>query len=124
MGESKGTYSNTRGASSYSSSSSSTNSSVRKMKDKLMGSSPMRMSGSTASVAMGLLAGAGVGVLAGILMAPDKGTTTRRRVADSASWVGRGITEALGSNKKRMGSSQQGRNTRGRMDNMTDGSEF
>ncbi|WP_242927742.1 YtxH domain-containing protein [Pontibacter vulgaris] len=55
-------------------------------------------------VAIGLLAGAGVGVLAGILLAPDKGRITRRRVADSAAWVGRGITDVVTSGKEKVGS--------------------
>lgn len=51
---------------------------------------------------MGLLAGASVGVLAGILMAPDSGRITRRRLSDSAAWVGRGINEKLGAGKTRV----------------------
>lgn len=53
----------------------------------------------TLGVAMGLLAGASVGVLAGILMAPDSGRITRRRLSDSAAWVGRGINEKLRAGK-------------------------
>ena len=101
LGESKGTYSSSRGSSSYGS---STNSSVRQMKQKQFKVPSMASGGSAAGLAMGILAGAGVGVLAGILMAPDKGTTTRRRVADSASWVGRGITEAFSSSKNKVNS--------------------
>lgn len=53
---------------------------------------------------MGLLAGASVGVLAGILMAPDSGRITRRRLSDSAAWVGRGINEKLGAGKTKIDS--------------------
>jgi hypothetical protein len=128
LGEAKSTYSSNKG--SYSSTrgmGSSTNSSVRQIKDKLTSaSSSMQESGSAGTIALGLLAGAGVGVLAGILIAPDKGETTRRRVADSASWVGRGITEAFGS-KGKMGSwvgkgeSKQGDST---IDNMIEDARY
>ncbi|MHC2993068.1 hypothetical protein OB13_16340 [Pontibacter sp. HJ8] len=104
LGEAKSNYSSNKG--NYSSTKgmdSSTNSSVRQIKDKLTSTGSRQESGSAGTIALGLLAGAGMGVLAGILIAPDKGKTTRRRVADSASWVGRGITEAFGS-KSKMGS--------------------
>ena len=101
LGESKGTYSSSRGSSAYDS---STNSSVRQTKDKQFKVPSLTSGGSATGLAMGLLAGASVGVLAGILMAPDKGATTRRRVADSASWVGRGITEAFSSSKNKVNS--------------------
>jgi gas vesicle protein len=61
-------------------------------------------SSGTLGVAMGLLAGASVGVLAGILMAPDSGRITRRRLSDSAAWVGRGINEKLQGTKDKSGS--------------------
>ncbi len=119
LGESKSTYSNT-------------NSSIRQMKEKRTGSEAEqnikrdRMGyrihgegasgssmagkgmagnngGGAAKVAVGLLAGAGVGVLAGILLAPSKGQVTRRKVSDSAAWVGRGITDAVNSGRQRVG---------------------
>jgi gas vesicle protein len=114
LGESKGTYSNT-------------NSSIRQMKEKRAGSeteqdikrdrmgyriqgegtsgSSMagKNDGGAAKVAVGLLAGAGVGVLAGILLAPSKGQVTRRKVSDSAAWVGRGITDVVNSGRQRVG---------------------
>lgn len=128
LGEAKSNYSSNKG--NYSSTKgmeSSTNSSVRQIKDKLTNaSSSMQESGSAGAIALGLLAGAGMGVLAGILIAPDKGKTTRRRVADSASWVGRGITEVFGS-KGKMGSwvgkgeSRQGDST---IDNMIQDAKY
>ena len=120
LGESKSTYSNTpRTSSTYShvgkeSSEGATHSSVREPKhqpqaqQRTVYSSGSRKATSAGShsessgalgVAMGLLAGAGVGVLAGILMAPDSGRITRRRLSDSAAWVGRGINEKLGTGK-------------------------
>ncbi|SIT94750.1 YtxH domain-containing protein [Pontibacter indicus] len=120
LGESKSTYSNTpRTSSTYSqvgkeSSESTTYSSVREPKQqpqvqqRTVYSSDSRKSSSygsqkessgTLGVAMGLLAGASVGVLAGILMAPDSGRITRRRLSDSAAWVGRGINEKLGTGR-------------------------
>ncbi|MFD3002050.1 YtxH domain-containing protein [Pontibacter toksunensis] len=41
----------------------------------------------------GLLAGAGVGVLAGLLLAPEKGTATRRKVTESAKKYTDQLTE-------------------------------
>lgn len=126
LGESKGTYSNSAKASqgntsnkssqSYSSygTDSDTNSSIRGRNRKpISGSSSARSSKNRSSqkgssgastVAFGLLAGAGVGVLAGILMAPDSGKTTRRRLSDSAAWVGRGITEKFQNSKGKVDS--------------------
>jgi hypothetical protein len=104
LGEQKGTYNNT-------------NSSIRQIRQQeertpehssrgtgMSGRSKSNSTSGAGSVAVGLLAGAGVGVLAGILMAPQKGEVTRRRVSDSASWIGRGITEALGSGKTKVNS--------------------
>lgn len=101
LGESKGTFS-----SASKSSHNATNSSIREKKEEKKhrrDKSSMASSGAT-GIAMGILAGAGVGVLAGILMAPDKGSTTRRRLSDSAAWVGRGITETLHNSKGKMNS--------------------
>jgi gas vesicle protein len=111
LGESKGTYSNTSKAqqgyapreTGY-----TTNSSIREMKkspqtDWSSSYSSNKGSGAT-GIAVGLLAGAGMGVLAAILMAPDKGRTTRRRLSDSAAWVGRGITEKFQNNKGKIDS--------------------
>lgn len=109
LGETKSTYSNTP-RSTYGQvgrevSGNVTHSSVREQQSQRSmqkGTSTRRYSSSSASessgtlgVAMGLLAGASVGVLAGILMAPDSGRITRRRLSDSAAWVGRGINEKL-----------------------------
>ncbi|MFD2248229.1 YtxH domain-containing protein [Pontibacter ruber] len=103
LGEDKATYSNT-------------NSSVRQVRQKestgyessrgRIGSSSRSGStgGGVGAVAVSLLAGAGVGVLAGMLMAPQKGQVTRRRVADSASWLGRGITDAFSTSKNKVNS--------------------
>ncbi|GGG25734.1 YtxH domain-containing protein [Pontibacter amylolyticus] len=120
LGEAKSTYSNTpRSSSTHSyvgreSSGNVTHSSIREPKhqpqpqQRTVYSSGSRKdsssgshgeSSSTLGVAMGLLAGASVGVLAGILMAPDSGRITRRRLSDSAAWVGRGINEKLGTGR-------------------------
>jgi gas vesicle protein len=112
LGESKGTYSNTskaqQGYAAPRETGYTTNSSIREMKkgpqtDWSSSYSSNKGSGAT-GIAMGLLAGAGVGVLAAILMAPDKGRTTRRRLSDSAAWVGRGITEKFQNNKGKIDS--------------------
>ncbi|WP_299702827.1 YtxH domain-containing protein [uncultured Pontibacter sp.] len=126
LGEAKSTYSNTPKSSSstYShvgkeTSGNVTHSSVRESKHqpqtqqrtvyssgsrKASSSSSYGESSGTLGVAMGLLAGASVGVLAGILMAPDSGRITRRRLSDSAAWVGRGINEKLQGGKDKSGS--------------------
>lgn len=127
LGESKTTYSNTPSSATYSqvgretnrTSTHTTHSSVREQRQiaapaqnaKQHGSSNRTSaagrreeSGRTLGVAMGLLAGASVGVLAGILMAPDSGRITRRRLSDSAAWVGRGINEKLGTGKGKVDS--------------------
>lgn len=119
LGETKSTYSNTP-RSTYSQvgkevGSNVTHSSVREQqkpqRSMQTGITTPGYSGSSSSessgalgVAMGLLAGAGVGVLAGILMAPDSGRITRRRLSDSAAWVGRGISEKLQGSKDKTGS--------------------
>ncbi|WP_347159803.1 YtxH domain-containing protein [Pontibacter chitinilyticus] len=51
----------------------------------------------TGKLAVGLLAGAGVGVLAGMLLAPDKGKVLRQQVVDSATKVGDQVKEKVSS---------------------------
>ena len=123
LGEAKSTYSNTpRSSSTHSyvgkeSSESVTHSSIREPKQQAQTHTQQRTAYSggrlksssgahgensgTLGVALGLLAGASVGVLAGILMAPDSGRITRRRLSDSAAWVGRGINEKLGTGQSK-----------------------
>jgi gas vesicle protein len=126
LGEAKSTYSNTPNSSSFTHShvgreisGNVTHSSVREPKHqsqtqqrsvyssgsrKTSSSSSYGESSGTLGVTLGLLAGASVGVLAGILMAPDSGRITRRRLSDSAAWVGRGINEKLQGSKDKSGS--------------------
>ncbi|MES2590706.1 MAG: YtxH domain-containing protein [Bacteroidota bacterium] len=40
---------------------------------------------STGKVVLGVLAGAAVGALVGVLFAPDKGTETRKKIAESST---------------------------------------
>lgn len=40
---------------------------------------------STGKVVLGVLAGAAVGALVGVLFAPDKGTETRKKIAESSN---------------------------------------
>lgn len=71
LGENKSTY--------------TTNSSVRQMKQK---DTTSKRSSGGGKLAVGLIAGAAAGAIAGILMAPEKGKVTRKKVADSASKFG------------------------------------
>ncbi|MDX5422819.1 MAG: YtxH domain-containing protein [Hymenobacteraceae bacterium] len=52
-------------------------------------------SGGGGMVALSLLAGAGVGVLAGMLLAPEKGKDLRRQVANSASRIGNQMSDSV-----------------------------
>ncbi|MBB6610874.1 YtxH domain-containing protein [Pontibacter sp. Tf4] len=55
-------------------------------------------------VIAGVLAGAGVGILAGILLAPEKGKDLRKQVANSASRIGDRVTKSFGSTKDKVSS--------------------
>lgn len=72
-------------------------SSLHQMKQKDTSSKKKKKNKSGAAGAggftAGLLAGAGVGVLAGILLAPEKGTATRRKVTESAKKYTDQVTE-------------------------------
>jgi gas vesicle protein len=48
-----------------------------------------------AGLAVGLIAGAAVGAIAGILMAPEKGTATRRKVSESANKLGSQVSDQV-----------------------------
>ena len=53
------------------------------------------MNDSTGKVLAGFLIGAAVGAVAGILLAPDKGSVTRKKIADKASETGSAVKESL-----------------------------
>lgn len=63
-------------------------------------------------LAVGLLAGAGVGVLAGILLAPERGREMRKQLANSAAKMSDQMREAVGMCKSTM-NSWTGRGTDG-----------
>ncbi|MCC9169047.1 YtxH domain-containing protein [Pontibacter harenae] len=82
LGEEKGNY--------------ATNSSVRQIKQKVTGESKSHSKSSESAggkVALSVLAGAGVGVLAGMLLAPEKGEVFRKKVSESASKLGSQATK-------------------------------
>ncbi|WP_299819304.1 YtxH domain-containing protein [uncultured Pontibacter sp.] len=84
-----------------------TNSSVRQMKQNDTTGKKMKSKKSSSgngAVALGLLAGAAAGALAGVLLAPDKGTTTRKKVADSASKLGDQVSKGYTSTKSKVDS--------------------
>ncbi|GHA75916.1 hypothetical protein GCM10007389_32300 [Pontibacter akesuensis] len=50
----------------------------------------------------GLLAGAAAGVVAGMLLAPDKGTETRKKVTESATKLGGQVGKTYGSTREKV----------------------
>ncbi len=90
LGESKGNF---------------TNSSVRQMKQReTTPDMDNNSSNGAAKLAVGLLAGASVGVLAGMLLAPEKGRDARKKVADTASRFGSQVSSSFTSTKERLNS--------------------
>ncbi len=85
LGEEKGNYANTN---------------IRQIKQQDT-DSHQSSSGNT-KLAVGLLAGVGVGVLAGMLLAPEKGRDLRRQVANSATKLGDQVTKSFDSAKEKV----------------------
>lgn len=83
--------------SNYTTNSSST---VRQMKQNDIS----HKAGSSGGLAVGLIAGAAVGALAGVLLAPEKGTVTRRKVADSATKLGDQVSKGYSASKEKASS--------------------
>lgn len=54
------------------------------------------------NTALGILAGAAIGALAGILFAPDKGSNTRKKIADQAAATQESLKENAIDLKNRM----------------------
>jgi len=54
------------------------------------------MGKSTTNILLGFLAGAAAGAIAGILFAPDKGSNTRKNIADKASKISNDLKDNLG----------------------------
>lgn len=77
-----------------------TNSSVRQMRQNDTAAQKSKSSGG--AVALGLLAGAAAGAIAGVLLAPDKGTATRKKVADSASKLGSQVSKTYATTKSKV----------------------
>lgn len=61
-----------------------------------------RKSVSGGKIAAGVIAGASVGVLAGILLAPEKGRDLRKQVKNSASRLGDKVTKSFNSTKDKV----------------------
>ncbi|PTX18004.1 YtxH-like protein [Pontibacter mucosus] len=59
-------------------------------------------SGGSGAVALGLLAGAAAGALAGVLLAPNKGTTMRRKVSDQATKLGSQVNKSYATTKDKV----------------------
>lgn len=81
-----------------------TNSSVRQMRQQDASGRKAKGGAATGAVALGLLAGAAAGAIAGVLLAPDKGTTTRKKVTDSASKFGDQISKGYSATKSKVSS--------------------
>ena len=75
-------------------------SAVRQMKQK----DTSHKGSSGGGLAVGLIAGAAVGALAGVLLAPEKGTVTRRKVADSATKLGDQVSKGYSASKEKASS--------------------
>ncbi|RIJ42932.1 hypothetical protein D1627_03580 [Pontibacter oryzae] len=85
LGENKSNYSNA--------------SSVRQIRQH--DTEPKRKS-SGGKLAVGLLAGAAAGAIAGILLAPDKGASTRKKVSEQASKLGNQVSKGYSSTKDKV----------------------
>jgi gas vesicle protein len=86
LGENKSTY--------------TTNSSVRQMKQKDFSSKNKSSGGG--KLAVGLLAGAAAGAIAGVLLAPEKGKVTRQKVAESASKLGEQVNKGYSATRSKV----------------------
>lgn len=86
LGESKSNY--------------TTNSSVRQIKQK--DTTAKKSSSGGGKLAVGLLAGAAAGAIAGVLLAPDKGKNTRKKVSDTANKWGGQVNKGYSSTKDKM----------------------
>jgi gas vesicle protein len=53
------------------------------------------MKDSTGKMILGVIIGAAVGAVAGILFAPDKGSVTRKKIADKAKETGDNLKETV-----------------------------
>lgn len=78
-------------------------SSVRQMKQKDTSHKKSSGAAGAGGLAVGLLAGAAVGALAGVLLAPEKGAVTRRKVADSATKLGDQVSKGYSAGKEKAG---------------------
>ncbi|WP_164891204.1 YtxH domain-containing protein [Botryobacter ruber] len=61
-------------------------------------------SSGSGKLAVGLLAGASVGILAGMLLAPERGREMRKQIANSAAKVGDQMNKAMATYKDKMNS--------------------
>lgn len=53
------------------------------------------MKDSTGKMILGVIIGAAVGAVAGILFAPDKGSVTRKKISDKAKETGENLKETM-----------------------------
>jgi gas vesicle protein len=60
------------------------------------------MDSSTGKALVGLIVGAAVGVAAGILFAPDKGTETRKDLSKKADEIGKEVSSQVGKKMEEM----------------------
>jgi gas vesicle protein len=79
-----------------------TNSSVRQANQRRSSSSLTEKSSGSGAVAAGLIAGASVGVLAGILLAPKTGKDMRKQVTDSATKLSTQANELYNSSREKV----------------------
>lgn len=93
-----------------------TNSSVRSTHQN---KSLSKKSGGSGKVAAGLLAGAGFGVLAGMLLAPKTGRDMRRQVTESANKLGTQASNLYNTSREKVGSWTGKGKTSGSQNNIT-----
>jgi len=77
--------------------------------------------GGNGAVALGLLAGAAAGALAGVLLAPEKGTVIRKKVTDQATKLGDQVNKGYSTTKSKV-SDWTGKTKGGGTGSQTEGS--
>jgi gas vesicle protein len=62
----------------------------------------------SAKMVIAFAAGAAAGLVAGLLLAPEKGSDTRKKIVDAGKKVSNSISEMVGACKKEMAANSEG----------------